>query len=92
MSTRDVPLDIRGLPLNKRACCLNVRHKLMYVDPAHATPGLVDDTSDSRVYVCTLTQEVLGPDGRLVTPSNCSPGRGCYCGAARPESAPAVEA
>jgi hypothetical protein len=90
---RDVPLDIRGLPLSKKACCLNVRHKLMYVDPAHDTPGLVDDNSDSRVYVCTLTQEVSGPDGKLVTPSNCSPGRSCYCGAARPaESAPPVQA
>jgi len=82
--TRDVPLDIRGLPLNLKPCCLHVRHKLMYVDPAHATPGMVDDNSESRVYLCVLTQEVLGPDGKLVTPSNCSPGRSCYCGAAKP--------
>jgi len=80
---RDIPCDNRGVPLNLKQCCLNVRHKLMYVDPAHATPGIVDDNSESRVYLCVLTQEVLGPDGKLVTPSNCSPGRSCYCGAAK---------
>jgi hypothetical protein len=79
------PKDVFGRPLYLKRCCLHVRHKMMYVDPAQATPGMVDDRSDSRVYLCVLTQEVLGPDGKLVTPSNCSPGRGCYCGAARPE-------
>lgn len=87
-------LDIFGRPLQLKQCCLHVRHKMMYVDPAQATPGMVDDRSDSRVYLCVLTQEVLGPDGKLVTPSNCSPGRGCYCGAAKAEEpgrAPATE-
>ena len=83
-------------PLSLKPCCLNVRHKMMYVDPRQGAPGMVDDNSDTRVYLCVLTQEVLGPDGKLVTPSNCSPGRGCYCGAARPgtpvPSAPAQEA
>ena len=82
------PLDIFGRPLQLKACCLHVRHKMMYVDPAQATPGLVDDRSDSRVYLCALTQEVLGPDGKLVSPSNCSQGRSCYCGAAKPAQLP----
>ncbi len=85
---------ISDRPLNLKPCCLNVRHKEMYVDPRQATPGLVDDTSEGRVYICLTTQEVLGPDGKLVTPSNCSPGRGCYCGAAKPMTAdqtPAIE-
>jgi hypothetical protein len=76
--------DVFGRPIHLKPCCMHVRHKMMYVDPAQATPGLVDDNSDTRVYLCVLTQEVLGPDGKLVTPGNCSPGRSCYCGAARP--------
>ncbi|HMN42649.1 MAG TPA: hypothetical protein PKE29_17550 [Phycisphaerales bacterium] len=69
-------------PLNLRPCCVNLRHKMMYVDPRQATPGLVDDGSDSRVFVCLLTQAVLGPDDEPVAPSLCdSPGRACFHGA-----------
>ena len=90
-SKKALTLDVFGRPLQLKPCCLNVRHKMMYVDPAQATPGMVDDRSDSRVYLCVLTQEVLGPDGKLVKPSDCSPGRSCYCGAAEPVRATAVE-
>ena len=46
-----------------QVCCQSIRHKLMYVDERHATPGLVDDSSDTRVFFCVRTQESLGPDG-----------------------------
>lgn len=65
-------------PLNLKPCCLNLRHKMMYCDPRQATPGFVDDHSDTRVYLCTHSQEVLGPDGQPVSPSACRQGRSCY--------------
>lgn len=65
-------------PLNLKPCCLNLRHKMMYCDPRQASPGLVDDASETRVYVCVLTQEGLGPDGVAVHPHDCSTGRGCF--------------
>jgi hypothetical protein len=70
-------------PLNLKPCCLHLRHKMMYVDPRQATPGLVDDESDSRVFVCQITQSVLGPDDEPVKPTMCdSTGRACFRGAA----------
>ncbi len=65
-------------PLNMKPCCMNLRHKLMYCDPRQSTPGLVDDTSDTRVFLCSLTQEVLGPDGSPVAARDCSDGRSCF--------------
>jgi hypothetical protein len=63
---------------------MNLRHKMMYCDPRQATPGLVDDQSDTRVYTCALSQEVLGPDGRPVSPATCSAARSCYKAPASP--------
>lgn len=60
--------------------CVYVRHKLMYVDHLHATPGLVDDSSDTRVFWCIKTMEPLGPDHRPVNPRACCSSRPCYCG------------
>ncbi len=65
-------------PLTLKPCCMNLRHKMMYVDPRQATPGVVDDNSDTRVYLCVQTQEVLGPDGATVGPRTCCDGRGCF--------------
>lgn len=69
-------------PLDLKPCCLNVRHKMMYCDPRQATPGLLDSTSDTRVLLCVLTQEVLGPDGKPVSVRDCCAGRACFKGAA----------
>ncbi len=66
------------VPLKLKPCCLNLRHKMMYCDPRQATPGLVDDRSDTRVYLCVLTQEVLGPDDKPVSPGDCGSSRACY--------------
>ncbi len=66
--------------LKLKIACLNIRHKLMYVDDRHATVGLVDDSSDTRVFFCVKTQESLGPDGQAVSPTDCKNSRSCYCG------------
>jgi len=72
-------------PLNLKPCCVNLRHKMMYVDERQATPGMVDDGSDSRVFLCLLTSETIGPDDLPVGPSRCdSSGRACFRGTARP--------
>jgi hypothetical protein len=66
-------------PVRLRTTCMHLRHKLMYCDARHAQRGLVDDNSDTRVFLCAKTQEVLGPDDRPVSVSECSGGRACYC-------------
>jgi hypothetical protein len=72
-------------PLNLKPCCLNLRHKMMYVDPRQAAPGMVDDGSDTRVFLCVLTQQVIGPDDQHVSPDLCSSeGRVCFRGMPAP--------
>ena len=70
--------DIR--PVKLTASCLNLRHKLMYVDMRQSSPGLVDDTSDTRVFFCVQSQDSLGLDGDPVSPQDCTPSRSCFCG------------
>lgn len=85
------PQDVFGRPLNMRPCCLNLRHKMMFIDPAQMTPGMVDDGSDTRVFLCTLTQSVVGPDDAPVSARACdSVGRACFRGAAGSRPAPAM--
>lgn len=67
-------------PVKLQASCLKLRHKLMYVDDRQSIPGLVDDSSDTRIFFCVKSQESLGPDGEAVSPRDCVAGRGCYCG------------
>ena len=59
--------------------CLHLRHKMMYVDDRHSRIGVVDDSSDTRVFFCTRNQDTLGPDGLPVSPTECTPGRQCFC-------------
>lgn len=65
-------------PVQLTVTCLNLRHKLMYVDDRQKLPGLVDEESSTRVYFCTKTQEQLGPDDAPVCPKECTKGRACY--------------
>ena len=64
-------------PVQLETCCVHLRHKMMYVDPRQATPGRVDGRSDTRIFLCHRTQEVLGPDGATVSPKSCGAGRNC---------------
>ena len=59
--------------------CRHLRHKMMYVDERHSRIGMVDDSSDTRVFFCVLSQDPLGPDGEPVSPSDCTLSRDCYC-------------
>jgi hypothetical protein len=65
-----------------KVACLSLRHKMMYVDERHAVPGMVDDSSDTRVFFCVKTHDSLGPDGEAVSPRRCTSARACYRGGA----------
>jgi hypothetical protein len=65
-------------PVKLKVCCEHLRHKMMYVDERHAVRGLVDDSSDTRVYFCSRNHESLGTDGLPVSPADCTPDRACY--------------
>jgi len=71
-----------------RDTCMHLRHKLMLLDERHESAGLVDESSDTRVYWCKKTAEALGPDDRPVDPGSCDRCRACFVpapGAARAE-------
>lgn len=74
--------DDLNRPVVLKPSCLHIRHKLMYVDERHEMPGMVDDTSDTRVFFCVHTHDGLGPDGEPVSPQDCAAGRGCFCAGA----------
>ena len=66
-------------PLDLRPACLKLRHKMMYCDERQQTPGQVDVSSDTTVFFCARTHDALGPDAEPVGPTECAPGRACYC-------------
>ena len=72
-------MEDAATPVELKVTCLKLRHKLMYAHARHATPGLVDDSSDTRVFVCLRTYDSIGPDNEPVSPTDCSPSRVCYC-------------
>jgi len=74
-----------------RITCQHMRHKLMYISSDYGVPGMVEMDSETRVYWCTKTQEVLGPDNLPVGPGDCSNGRSCYCGRAAAPITPGSE-
>ena len=80
-------------PVKLRVSCLHIRHKLMYCDERHAPAGMVDDSSDTRVFWCVKTQESRGPDRGPVRPAECTAARACYChgGPSEPETQPSIE-
>lgn len=66
-------------PVKLRAACMHLRHKLMYCDERQTTPGMVDDSSTTRVFFCIQSHDSLGPDGQPAAPKLCSTDRCCYC-------------
>jgi len=62
-----------------KACCQHLRHKMMYCDERHDVPGMVDDSSDTRIFFCAKTQDALSPIDEPVSPTCCTTARECYC-------------
>lgn len=65
--------------LNMQPACLHLRHKLMWVDSRQSMPGMIDDSSDTRIFFCMKSHEQLGPDGEAVGPKRCTSDRPCFC-------------
>jgi MoaA/NifB/PqqE/SkfB family radical SAM enzyme len=65
-------------PVHLQITCANLRHKLMYVDARHTQRGVTDDSSRTRIFWCSKTQDALGPDGEPVNPVICTGSRPCY--------------
>ena len=55
-------------PVKLEKACAHIRHKLMYSETSHAVRGMVDDSSDTRVFFCVKTFEALGlaPESVLI--------------------------
>ncbi len=65
-------------PVNLQPACMNLRHKLMYCDERHARLGVVDVTSETRVFLCVRTGDGTGPDDQPVHPQDCCANRSCF--------------
>lgn len=55
--------------------CRCMRSKEMYIDSEH-DPTV--PTSHSGLFWCMHSQNCLGPDGQVVTPTTCKVGRECF--------------
>lgn len=77
--TSPIPPIVYDRPVKLEVTCLSLRHKLMYVDERHRQRGMTDDSSQTRIFWCSRTQDSLGPDGEAVSPRDCGDGRACYC-------------
>jgi len=53
--------------------CVRWKSQFYESEPDPTVPRSNDDS-----YWCALTQRVLGPDGQLVEPPSCKPGRACF--------------
>ena len=57
------------------APCRLIRSKWMFIE---AEPDPTVPRSGASICWCVHTQKCMGPDGKVVTPENCSPERNCY--------------
>lgn len=55
--------------------CANLRNKAFYGNLTFHPSGM--DSGGTPCW-CFKTQQVFGPDGELVSPSDCTPERRCY--------------
>ena len=71
--------ESRALPVQSPFCG-SLRSKKFFMLNGIATSA--DDYIDAANHVwCSHTQEVIGPDNKVVFPDRCTPGRSCYTSA-----------
>ncbi len=65
------------LSVIKTPFCGDLRSKKFFLSDQIATTA--EDYLDASSHCwCYHTQQVVGPDGNIVMPERCVPGRGCY--------------
>jgi hypothetical protein len=75
--------SIQHLPVLKTPFCGDLRSKKFFLSDQIAATA--DDYLDASSHCwCYHTQQVVGPDGNIVMPERCVPGRGCYRSALEP--------
>jgi hypothetical protein len=73
-STTPIPQDP---PVPATPFCGDLRSKKFFL--LDQVPTQESDLLDGSAHCwCYHTQQPIGPDGGLVSPYECSPGRGCY--------------
>jgi len=65
-----------GQPVVSGDLCRCLRSKEMYIHIDE--PGWSMADSHSGIFWCIHTQNCIGPDGQVVEPQNCTPGRSCH--------------
>ncbi len=78
MNESTLPLSVLKTPF-----CGDLRSKKFFLSDQIATTA--EDYLDASNHCwCYHTQQVVGPDGNIVMPERCVPGRGCYRSALEP--------
>jgi hypothetical protein len=66
-----------SLPIIQTPFCGDLRSKKFFLSDQIATRA--EDYLDASHHCwCFHTQQVVGPDGEIVMPRRCVPGRSCY--------------
>jgi hypothetical protein len=66
-----------SLPIIQTPFCGDLRSKKFFLSDQIATRA--EDYLDASQHCwCFHTQQVVGPDGEIVMPERCVPGRSCY--------------
>ena len=52
--------------------------RLLCWDRMSSDPGFPDTSLDPPLCWCSETMLAIGPDGEIVSPEHCGPGRPCY--------------
>ena len=65
------------LPVIQTPFCGDLRSKKFFL--SNQLPKTAEDYLDASGHCwCYHTQQVVGPDGEIVMPERCVPGRSCY--------------
>jgi hypothetical protein len=66
----------KAVSLFNKPICQRLRTKALYV-PGGGLQNLTETNPNSH-YWCNCTMQVVGPDGRFVSPDNCKNFRSCF--------------
>jgi len=80
MASEQTDMNKEMSPALQSPFCGSLRSKKFFMLDSIATKA--EDYLDASNHCwCRETQQVIGPDGRQVSPEGCVPGRSCYASA-----------